>query len=94
MLKDAIVRAVQENYQETRQLAVMFLANETPGLSVRELASALSIPKPSVTRSIEALERDGLVVRKLNLDDRRLIKLHLTDAGRASLRRITTGEPE
>ena len=47
-----------------------------------ELARALHIEGPTLTRHIDGLEEDGLVVRRRDATDRRAVSVELTDAGR------------
>ncbi|HEU5206040.1 MAG TPA: MarR family winged helix-turn-helix transcriptional regulator [Gaiellaceae bacterium] len=49
----------------------------------QELAQALHIEGPTLTRHIDGLEADGLVVRRRDASDRRAVSVELTDAGRA-----------
>lgn len=49
----------------------------------QELAHALHIEGPTLTRHIDGLEADGLVVRRRDAADRRAVSVELTDAGRA-----------
>ena len=48
-----------------------------------ELADRLGIVPRSVTTVIDALEQAGLVRREIDPHNRRAIRLHLTDQGRA-----------
>jgi len=48
-----------------------------------ELARALHIEGPTLTRHIDGLEEEGLVVRRRDTNDRRAVSVELTDAGRA-----------
>jgi MarR family transcriptional regulator for hemolysin len=48
-----------------------------------ELARALRIEGPTLTRHLDGLEEDGLVVRRRAENDRRAVSVELTDAGRA-----------
>jgi MarR family transcriptional regulator for hemolysin len=48
-----------------------------------ELARALHIEGPTLTRHIDGLEEEGLVVRRRDASDRRAVSVELTDAGRA-----------
>jgi MarR family transcriptional regulator, transcriptional regulator for hemolysin len=47
------------------------------------LARALHIEGPTLTRHLDGLEEAGLVVRRREADDRRAVRVELTDAGRA-----------
>ena len=48
-----------------------------------ELARALHIEGPTLTRHIDGLEEEGLVVRRRDTNDRRAVSVELTNAGRA-----------
>jgi|SRR5262249_33184936 MarR family transcriptional regulator for hemolysin len=48
-----------------------------------ELARALHIEGPTLTRHLDGLEEEGLVVRRRDADDRRAVSVELTDLGRA-----------
>ena len=47
------------------------------------LARALHIEGPTLTRHLDGLEEAGLVVRRRETDDRRAVRVELTEAGRA-----------
>jgi MarR family transcriptional regulator for hemolysin len=48
----------------------------------RDLARSLGIEGPTLTRHLDGMERAGLVVRRRDGDDRRAVRVELTDAGR------------
>jgi DNA-binding MarR family transcriptional regulator len=64
--------------------AVERLAPVTPGA----LATAEGVTPPAVTRSLNELDRSGLVVRAQDSADRRVSLIHMTDAGRRECTRI------
>ena len=47
------------------------------------LARAMNIEGPTLTRHLDGLEEAGLVVRRREADDRRAVRVELTEAGRA-----------
>ncbi len=57
-------------------------------LRVTDLAELLGVDAPSVTRKVQQLERDGLVVRTTDPGDRRATRIGLTPAGRRTLERV------
>jgi MarR family 2-MHQ and catechol resistance regulon transcriptional repressor len=67
------------NMQELR--VVEFLGNEGPRM-MRELAEHLTVAVNSVTSIVDGLERKGLVRRQRSAEDRRVIRVELTDLGR------------
>ncbi len=62
--------------------ALGILARKGP-LPVGELAACERIRPPSMTRIVSGLEELGLAVREPDLDDRRVINVRITDAGKA-----------
>ena len=46
-----------------------------------ELARAIGIEGPTLTRHLDGLEESGLVVRHRDTDDRRAVRVELTEAG-------------
>jgi DNA-binding MarR family transcriptional regulator len=53
------------------------------GLTSAELASRSGVSPPAVTKVVTGLERSGLVRRERDPSDARLVRVWLTDAGRA-----------
>ena len=60
----------------------------TVGLSQRELAAALGIESPTLTRHLDRLAAEGLLVRDRSLGDRRVSQVRLTAAGQAHLDQV------
>lgn len=56
------------------------------GLSHREMARRLWLTPATLTPVVDALEQAGHVRRHRDPDDRRVVRLHLTDEGREWLR--------
>ena len=48
-----------------------------------DLARAVGIEGPTLTRHVDSLERDGLVTRRRDTGDRRAVRVELTEAGEA-----------
>ncbi len=57
-------------------------------LRVTTLADMLGVDAPTVTRKVQQLERDGLVSRQADPDDRRATRIQLTPAGRRTFERV------
>lgn len=64
---------------QTRLLGV--LRDRTP--TMNELATLLGLDKSSATGLVDRAERRGLVTRVASSADRRVVRVELTDAGRA-----------
>ncbi len=56
-----------------------------PGITQKELADALGIQPASVSELLMKLERKGLVIREKDDQDRRSIKVQLTEEGQSIL---------
>ena len=59
-------------------------------LSQRELAERLRLEKSSISRMAAEMERQGLLVRERDPDNRRQYRLRLTDRGRAMHARMAS----
>lgn len=64
------------------------LAAKGEPLRVTDLAEVLGVDTPTVTRKVQQLERDGLVTRQSDPDDRRASRIRLTPAGRRTIERV------
>ena len=53
------------------------------GMSVNVLAGALGLDKSTVSRSVDKLVSDGIIVRRADPDDRRYVTLRLSDKGQS-----------
>ena len=67
--------------------ALVTLAAHDDGLRLGELAEAEGVAPPTLTRIVQALERDGYVERSPDPDDRRAQRVALSTEGR----RVITG---
>ncbi len=79
---------VELNMQELR--AIEFLGNEGPRM-MRQLAEHLTVAVNSMTSIADSLEHKRLVQRQRSEEDRRIVHVELTDAGREiyqSLRKV------
>lgn len=53
--------------------------------SIRELALGVEIAPPTATRTLDGLERDGVVLRRASEEDRRCVLVALTEQGREAV---------
>jgi DNA-binding MarR family transcriptional regulator len=72
-----------------RDWGVMAVIDEDGPVSQQQLAELLGMHRTMMVGVIDALERDGLVARTRNRDDRRSYALELTGAGEQALARTT-----
>ena len=69
--------------------ALLFkLSAQGNSLRVTNLAEMLGVDTPTVTRKVQQLERDGMVVRQTDPEDRRASRIRLTPAGRRTIERV------
>jgi len=73
---------------DSRQVMVMWNIARAEGRSQRELADALRLPASRVVALVDALEKHGLVERRMIASDRRARALYLTRKGRALVSKI------
>ncbi|OSZ56872.1 MarR family transcriptional regulator [Streptomyces pharetrae CZA14] len=62
---------------------------ERGGCRATDLATHYALDKSTVSRQVAALERAGLIERRVDPDDHRVQVLHLTGAGRQLLAQVT-----
>lgn len=59
---------------------------ETDGQTQIELAKSAGLKQPSVVRILDRMERDNLITRVRNKDDRRVFNFYLTDKAKKACR--------
>ena len=70
------------------QVALLVTIKYAPGIGLRELAARERVSPPAMTKHVDRLERDGLVVRTPSSEDRRRVGVSLTEEGQRVLRRV------
>ncbi|MGC8562839.1 MAG: MarR family winged helix-turn-helix transcriptional regulator [Thermoplasmata archaeon] len=70
-------------------LIMYFVSNRGP-LKLKDCSVSLGVSKPTVTRIVDNLEKDGLVIRIKEGDDRRNYYVHLTGMGRKRLESLNS----
>ncbi len=69
------------------QLHAMFIIGEHPGMTMKELAGMLHITSPSATSLVNRVVQMGLVQRKHDTKNRKLVRLRLSKKGAELLKR-------
>jgi DNA-binding MarR family transcriptional regulator len=94
-LRPVLLRVGRELRREARavgispeQVSLLVAIKYTRGIGIRDLAARERISAPALTKHVDRLERDGLVVRTPSPDDGRRIGLALTEEGHRALRRV------
>jgi DNA-binding MarR family transcriptional regulator len=80
------VPAGSDGHLTLAQLHLAGALEQNPGRTVRELADAAGVSQPTITRALDALQRQGLVTRAASAEDRRCVLVELTGEGRELLR--------
>lgn len=65
------------------QYLTMLVLWETDGVPVKRLGERLVLDSATLTPLLKRLEQQGLVSRRRDVDDERVVRIHLTPAGRA-----------
>jgi DNA-binding MarR family transcriptional regulator len=85
----ALAAIYADRFELTREewRVLVWLAAE-PGMAATELGSRANLDKMQVSRAIARMEKDGLLEREPDPDDRRSLKVRLRPAGRALFRKV------
>ena len=65
-----------------RQIPILAHLYKEDGCSQKELARRLGVTPPTVTVSIQRLEKSGLLIRRQDEKDQRVSRIYLSDEGR------------
>jgi DNA-binding MarR family transcriptional regulator len=94
-LRPVLLRLSRELRKETeqfgvtgRQVTLLWLVKQNPGLNLRELATEEGISPPALSGHVDRLERQGLLERVRSGEDRRRVGLVVTPVGARLLRRV------
>lgn len=83
LLRAAADEAMSRHGVRVGQNLVLEVLWRQDGLTPGELASRLRVSTPTVVKSATRMEASGLVVRRRDIEDARLVRLHLTEHARA-----------
>ncbi len=83
LMRGAADEAMSRHGVRVGQNLVLEVLWDTDGLTPGELAERLHVSTPTVVKSATRMEATGLVSRRRDEVDRRLVRLHLTDRGRS-----------
>ena len=79
-------RSKAASVNPTQYAILEHLEGRLAGAGIKDISSQLGVSQPTVTDSVAALERKGLVDRRSAPEDRRAVLLRLTVAGHSALR--------
>jgi MarR family transcriptional regulator, organic hydroperoxide resistance regulator len=91
-----VTRKIQKHYNNKfgkfgitiAQSFILFALLEEDGLNVKTLAERLILESSAITGLLDRLEKESLVVRQVDRDDRRAFRIFLTPAGRALTEKV------
>lgn len=84
-LSDSLMDQIAMHRAQAALLCRLFVED---GLTQSEIADQLSVQGATVTNMLKRMEEAGLVSRQRDLDDNRLVRVYLTEAGRNKERSI------
>lgn len=61
------------------QLSVIFKIYETPAITLHELSSHMRLTKSTVSGIVDRLNRQGIIVREIPKDNRRIVNLSISE---------------
>ena len=79
---------IEELEVHPSQMPFIMILSRRDGCSQKEMAECLEIKPPTVNVSIQRLEKSGMVYRKKDEQDQRIMQVYLTEKGRETVKRI------
>ncbi|WP_434288113.1 MarR family winged helix-turn-helix transcriptional regulator [Celeribacter sp. SCSIO 80788] len=70
------------------QWRVLKALSDDPGLTMSRLAEALGLNLPTVTKLVDRMVGEALLYRVLDPDDRRKVRMFVSDKGKALLSKL------
>ena len=86
------IAALAEHHSHPGQAICLRFLSANNGITQRDLADALHIARPTVTKMLQAMEKAGAIERRADEHNQRLTRVHLTAAGQkleAELRSVS-----
>jgi DNA-binding MarR family transcriptional regulator len=87
-LMEAQLQAVSNDGLSFSQLRLLKLVSITDSYTISDVASFLSVSNAAASKAVDRLVRRGLLERREGAQDRRVVELCLTEAGRCLLERF------
>ena len=72
----------------TQTKLLQYLEDAGRALTLKEITELVAVSLPAASRTVDDLVRRGFVERHEDVEDRRMKRVRLTDAGRAVIRRL------
>lgn len=82
-------RSMYQEFDLNRsQASVLFSLHQKKSMSQKELAAQLNMTPPSITSTIQKMERSGYITRKPDPSDQRVMRLELTEKGESCIQTV------
>ena len=78
----ALLRKLSSKFDLTLSQSLLLLYVPFEGITISDLSDKLGVDISTMTRNIQRIEKQGLIERSKNLDDKRSIKLNLSKRGK------------
>ena len=85
-LSDTFMDQITMHRAQAKLLCKLYIQD---GMTQSEIAQQLGVQGATVTDMLQRMEENGLVTRRRDYDDNRLVRVYLTDEGREKERSIT-----
>jgi DNA-binding MarR family transcriptional regulator len=82
LMQQAVTRAIADLGIKPPHLDILVNLYRFDGISQQELARKLLVGRSNMSMLLPQLEKRGLIVRRADARDKRVLRLSLTDAGR------------
>jgi len=83
LVQQELARKLKPLDLKTPHLDILVNLTRTPGISQQDLARKLFVGRSNMTMLLPQLEKRGLIERRPDAEDRRVLRLSLTPAGEA-----------
>jgi DNA-binding MarR family transcriptional regulator len=83
LLERALREQIAKHGVVPGQFPALLCLYEEDGLTQAEIGSRVQIEQPTIAKTLQRMERDGLVRRAPDPDDRRRVRIYLTQQARA-----------
>lgn len=88
LFRDIINREVEKLGIQNSYRQLLFCLGRKDGVNQLELVRETHLKAPTISVTLKSMEADGLVVRKIDENDARVIHVYLTEKGRQTDDRI------
>ncbi|KAF1010976.1 MAG: Transcriptional repressor MprA [Acinetobacter bereziniae] len=85
---DCAIQLAPHGLTEGRFIVLFLLEAAPQGLAPKDIADKAGITRATVTGLLDGLERDGLIARIADHEDRRALQIHLTDKGKHTAKTV------